>query len=289
MPTDRARQAQRRQRRFGCIVTSILLVLAAVLGVYGVGRIVIPRVTPEMCRISVGDTTLSYDPDQTQHAATIAAIGVRRGLPERAVVIALATAMQESKLRNLDHGDRDSLGLFQQRPSQGWGSPAELRDPVYATEQFYHRLVSIRGYQNLPLTEVAQKVQRSGYPDAYAQHEDRAQLLARAFTGAEPAAVTCRLDPPTAGSRPAEVADDMQKQLGVSPSARGNSVEGVLDTRKRAWAAAHWAVAHASRTGIVRVEVGGRSWVRGKGSAADTWSSATTSAEATQLHLDTAG
>ncbi|MFD2121435.1 hypothetical protein ACFSNO_20395, partial [Streptomyces cirratus] len=79
-----------------------------------------------------GAGTYEMSPEQAGNAATIAAVGVAKGVPDRAVTIALATAMQESGLRNLDHGDRDSLGLFQQRPSQGWGTPQEIRDPVYA-------------------------------------------------------------------------------------------------------------------------------------------------------------
>ena len=95
---------------------------------------------------------------------------MRRGLPARAASIALATAYQESKLRNLDHGDRDSLGLFQQRPSQGWGTAEQLQDPYYAVNAFYDALVKVDGYQAMRITEAAQKVQRSGFPEAYEDH-----------------------------------------------------------------------------------------------------------------------
>jgi len=277
MPTDARRRSRRRgrsaQRRQGCLVTAALLVVGLVLGVYGVGRYVVPSLTPPVCTVEVGGDSTSLAPDQAQHAATIAAVGMRRGLPRRAVTIALATALQESKLRNLDHGDRDSLGLFQQRPSQGWGTPAQLQDPVYATEAFYDHLVRVRGYLDRPLTEVAQKVQRSGYPDAYARHEDRAALLTAAFTGAEPAAVTCTLPEPTSRVPADDLAASMKRELGVSPAVEGDRLVGVLSSRELAWAAGSWAVAHASRAGITEVVVADRTWTRGRTARATTWAS----------------
>jgi hypothetical protein len=104
-----------------------------------------------------------------------------RGLPDRAVVIALATAQQESGLRNIDYGDRDSLGLFQQRPSQGWGTEAQVTDPVYAAGTFFDRLVGVPGWDTGRLTDVAQTVQRSGFPEAYQKHEAMAIDLTAAL------------------------------------------------------------------------------------------------------------
>ncbi len=135
--------------------------------------------------------SLTLEPQQAANASTIAAVATSRGLPERALTIALATSMQESALRNLDHGDRDSVGLFQQRPSQGWGTAAQIMDPVYASNEFFDGLVKIRGYSRLPLTEAAQKVQKSGFPLAYAKHEGDAALLAAALTGRRPGALNC--------------------------------------------------------------------------------------------------
>ncbi|MFB7672715.1 C40 family peptidase [Kitasatospora purpeofusca] len=131
---------------------------------------------------------------QIPMARTIVATGIALQVPARGQVIALATAMQESRLRNLSGGDRDSLGLFQQRPSQGWGTPAQLQDPVYASTAFYQALLKVPGWQELPLTVAAQKVQRSGFPDAYAQWEPLGNALQRAIgealgapaTGTEP-------------------------------------------------------------------------------------------------------
>jgi hypothetical protein len=128
------------------------------------------------CRLPA--TGIELTREQLANAHTIAQVGRDRGLPERAVVIALATAMQESTLRNLDYGDRDSLGLFQQRPSQGWGTPAQVQDPVYSAGIFYDRLVQVPNWDGLRLTDASQLVQRSGFPEAYQKHEGMAVELA---------------------------------------------------------------------------------------------------------------
>jgi murein DD-endopeptidase MepM/ murein hydrolase activator NlpD len=118
-----------------------------------------------------------WDADQIANAATMVAVGVQRGVPPRGWVIAVATAMQESSLRNLPSGDRDSVGLFQQRPSQGWGTIDQLQDPTYATSKFYERLLTTPDWQTMALTDAAQAVQRPAFPDAYAKWEDDATAL----------------------------------------------------------------------------------------------------------------
>ncbi|SFL26619.1 hypothetical protein [Geodermatophilus ruber] len=127
--------------------------------------------------------------EQIGNARAIAQVARDRGLPERAVVIALATAQQESKLVSLPYGDLDSLGLFQQRPSQGWGTPEQVQDPVYAAAKFYDGLVQVPDWQAGRLTDVAQAVQRSGYPELYQQWEGLATDLAASL--APPAAPSC--------------------------------------------------------------------------------------------------
>ncbi|HEX7659535.1 MAG TPA: hypothetical protein VF444_08655 [Pseudonocardiaceae bacterium] len=113
--------------------------------------------------------TNSYvlSPTQADNAATIAGVGLRMGMPDHAVTVALATALQESKLVNLSGGDRDSAGLFQQRPSQGWGTFAQVTDPVHASRAFYDKLAQVPGWAQLSVTEAAQSVQRSAAPDGY--------------------------------------------------------------------------------------------------------------------------
>jgi hypothetical protein len=142
----------------------------------------VPMATAE-CTLPA--TGIELSGAQIANARTIAQVGRDRGLPERAVVIALATAMQESTLRNLDHGDRDSLGLFQQRPSQGWGTPEQVQDPVYAAGIFYDRLVQVPGWDTGRLTEIAQAVQRSGFPELYQRWEGLAGELATATSGGD--------------------------------------------------------------------------------------------------------
>ncbi|WP_181786077.1 C40 family peptidase [Streptomyces phytophilus] len=131
---------------------------------------------------------LDLPDEQVPHAATIVATGRSLNVPAKGQVIALATALQESRLRNLTYGDRDSLGLFQQRPSQGWGTAQQIRDPVYAAEQFYQRLLTVDGWQQMTTTQAAQAVQKSAYPDAYAQWEDLATALQAAVTATFPRA-----------------------------------------------------------------------------------------------------
>ena len=127
-----------------------------------------------------------YGSEQLAHAATIVQVGREMGIPERGQVIAVATAMQESTLRNVNYGDRDSLGLFQQRPSQGWGTRAQVRDPRYAAKKFYEGLADVGGWDGLPLWQAAQAVQRSGHPTLYAKHEHVAAQIVGAAT-----ATTC--------------------------------------------------------------------------------------------------
>lgn len=125
-----------------------------------------------------------YSAEQMANAATIVAVGKQMQVPEQGLVIAIATAMQESTLRNLDYGDRDSLGLFQQRPSQGWGAPAQLMDPTYAATTFYRHLLDVPGWQQMSLNDAAQTVQRSRTPNAYGKHAPSARAVAAAVGGA---------------------------------------------------------------------------------------------------------
>jgi hypothetical protein len=124
-----------------------------------------------------------WNAEQVSNAAAIVTVGAQRQVPPRGWVIALATAMQESTLVNLPGGDRDSVGLFQQRPSQGWGTAAQLQDPAYAAGKFFDKLLTVARWQTMPLTEAAQAVQRSAYPDAYAKWEPDATTLVQTLTG----------------------------------------------------------------------------------------------------------
>lgn len=135
-----------------------------------------------------------YGPDQIANAAAIINVGVEMSVPPRGWVIAVATAMQESGLRNLGHlgsrNDHDSLGLFQQRPSQGWGTPEQLQDPAYSSRKFYEKLLTVNGWETMRLTVAAQRVQVSAFPDAYAKHEPLATRIVNVLTDGAARAVS---------------------------------------------------------------------------------------------------
>jgi hypothetical protein len=208
------------------------------------------------CRAGAGPAALLLSTEQAQNAATIAAVGDRLGLPERAVTIALATALRESKLFNLPFGDRDSLGLFQQRPSQGWGTPAQLVDPDYAAAAFYDRLVVVPRWRRLPLAVAAQEVQRSADGSVYALFEETGHALARVLTGSVPAGLSCVFDAAIA-RRPGALREAAARELGTA--------DGTGESATAQWARAHWLVSHAYAYGIAEVSVRGQRWTNESG------------------------
>lgn len=176
---------EERRRRWP-VVVAVLLVLALVAGV-GLWflRDRVGLFLGERCEATALEQTESFRPDQMNHASTIVLLAVERDLPARAGTIAIATAIQESKLQNLTYGDRDSVGLFQQRPSQGWGTPEQIMNADRSIRVFYggphdpngsttRGLLDIRGWQSMAFTDAAQAVQISAYPDRYGQWEDAA-------------------------------------------------------------------------------------------------------------------
>ena len=225
----------------------------------------------ERCRAVIGERTSELAPDQAVYASLITAVAVQRGLPPRAASIALATAMQESKLRNIDHGDQagpDSRGLFQQRPSQGWGTQAQVMDPYYAANAFYDALVKVPNYESLEITDAAQRVQRSAYPTAYAQHEQMGRTFASGLTGQTPGAVQCTLRSAAAGGDIAALSAELGKAYGPLGTAVDGATLVVDAAGGQAWSVAQWAVANAKGFEVTRVEVAGQSWTR---AARDGW------------------
>jgi len=156
-------------RRRRLLVGTVAVAAVATAATLGVRALIGVATATPGCTLGSGPAAVSLDPEQAADASTIAAVALRLGLPNHAVTIALAAALQESKLYNLDYGDRDSLGVFQQRPSQGWGTPAQLVDPAYAAGAFYDHLVRVSDWQHLPISEAAQLVQHSadGFQGAY--------------------------------------------------------------------------------------------------------------------------
>jgi hypothetical protein len=288
------------KKRAAAVVTGVA-VLATVIAV----GIAVLKVTDSIvggpdgdCTVTVADHTVEISREQAENASLIAAIAVRRGLPARATSIALATAYQESKLRNIDYGDRDSVGLFQQRPSQGWGSKNQLMDREYATNAFFDALLKVDGYQDMEITVAAQRVQRSAFPDAYADHEADGRALASALAGHSPATFDCDLDggAPSADAELTPVgltarANAVRKDLlarfgglamgGFAPGGVSNGhMEGSAHYEGRAvdiffrpvnkanktkgWAVAHYLVANAARLDVRTVIFDDRIWTAGR-------------------------
>jgi len=266
----------RRRRRSGVVSFVFLAVLAIVGGViFAVWRGAGPLPDPEGCTATVAGRTVDLAPDQGRNAALIAAIGVRRGLPARAASIALATAYQESKIRNLAGGDRDSVGIFQQRPSQGWGTAAQIQDEHYAINKFYEALEKIDGYQSMRITEAAQKVQRSGFPEAYEAHAPDARALASALTGYSPGgAFTCVVHEPTGHGTAAAVSRSVSGAYGTGlPVERTGSRQDVTipvasgtDGNRQGWSVAAYLVAYAGELKIETVAFDGLIWHSGRAS-----------------------
>jgi hypothetical protein len=200
-PVRRARRPRRQPRRVRLtrtIIVFVSLVLVATAVVYGVKSLTPHHTVADSCQV-VGETTgtvYALQPEQLLNASIIADVAMRRALPEQAVIIALATAQQESKLKNLDYGDADSIGLFQQRPSQGWGLKAQILDPVYSSEKFFDALVKVRNWEGLTVAAAAQAVQRSAFPDAYTSWQPLGTALGAALTGQTLTQLTCRLGHP---------------------------------------------------------------------------------------------
>jgi hypothetical protein len=229
------------------------------------------------CQAGTGNAAIPLAVDQAGIAATIAGVAVRHRLPRRAVTIALAAALQESQLENLDYGDRDSVGVFQQRPSQGWGTTAELEDPVYATTKFFAALVKVPRYTKIPVDQAAQAVQHSADGYAYEQWVGVATLLAGDFTGSSPGGVYCWYTP---GGRPdlAGVLRQLARTFG--PQGRDEVLAAITTDRsakkKRdavvhvrqdgAWTVAAWLVAHAQQYGISQIRYASYVWNAGNGS-----------------------
>jgi hypothetical protein len=250
-------------RALGCLVIVFVLFVAASVGAFWWLRsrnLTEPVPGQQRCVATANNNSVVVDLEQAHFASIIAGVSVRRGLPPRAASIALATAYQETGIRNLNYGDRDSVGLFQQRPSQGWGTRQQLMDPNYAAGRFYDALVKIENWEADDINDVAQKIQRSGYPEAYNDHEADARILASALTGQSPAGFSCLDRSGTAGDA-RKLRRSLQQTFGnLDDSADGSVITIRPGSDRRAWAYAHYAVANASFYGVTTVKIGSRMW-----------------------------
>lgn len=261
----------------------IAAIIAASAVVFGVGGLIFfrhakPFLIGEGCKVRVSGQAIELDSEQAAVAATIAGVGYLRGMPKAAVTVAYATALQESKMHNVRYGDRDSVGIFQQRPSEGWGTRRNLLDPVYATSKFFAALGKVPGYLNMPVYRAAQAVQHSADGTAYGQYEQVAGLMSTAFTGNAPRAVWCWYMPYT--KRPAKLASaagqlkrtfghltgtgeafqPSGELAGATGKAGGIAMTVHAPATETGWAIATWSVAHAKAYGIERVRYAGYQW-----------------------------
>ncbi|NUS72507.1 MAG: hypothetical protein HOQ05_03785 [Corynebacteriales bacterium] len=221
----------------------------------------------DSCRAFGDDDTVRLQPNQLTNAATITAIGTKMGMPPRAITVALATAFQESKMRNITHGDRDSVGLFQQRPSQGWGTVEQLNDPRYAATKFFEALGKINDWESLRITEAAQRVQYSGHPEAYDKWEADSRILAASLLGHSPRAITCVLrEEPKNGSATA-LNDEHLADTGVALTQDDDKTlrAAVAADDELGWRTAYWLIAKSEEFGVKSVSYGGAHWTAESG------------------------
>ena len=280
VPSDGVPHNPARLRSRAIVGTALVLVLAvAGYTVYHTFENITSAPPPPGCQAGTGGRALTLDTDQAAIAATIAGVAARHQLPRQAVTIALAAALQESKLHNLDYGDRDSVGVFQQRPSQGWGPAAELKDPVYATTKFFAALTQVNGYTRMPIYQAAQEVQHSADGSAYQQWTGIAGQLTGYFTGQSPHGVSCwytpagQADLTGAMRRMAQTfgspgRDAVVSSVTLDRSAQENAGSAaVLHVRPDAgWLVANWLVAHAQAYDLSEVRYAGYVWKATTGS-----------------------
>jgi hypothetical protein len=260
------------------LVIVVLLAVGAYFGYRAYQKYVTQLLTVPGCQAGTGNDAIPLDFGQAADAATMAGVAAREGLPARALTIAYATAFQESKLENLTYGDRDSVGIFQQRPSQGWGTREQLTDPAYASAAFFGALVKVPHWQTIPVHQAAQAVQKSADGSAYQQYADTGAQLAAFFT-VKPHAVTCWYSP-TAQAASQNVSPKLHLDQAITAfkdtfgpvgagqdpvvtdltKAKSGTSMTVHAAPSQGWVVANWLVAHASLYGITHVSYHGSQW-----------------------------
>jgi hypothetical protein len=277
------RLSARARKRARAAAVAVVVTAALFIGYLAITRhpAVVPR--PTACFAGAADGQgWQLEVSQASIAATIAGVADRRSMPDRALTIAYATALQESDLANLPYGDLDSVGVFQQRPSQGWGTTKQIENPVYASTRFFAALAAVPGYLHMPIYQAAQAVQRSADGQAYAQWATTGSQLAAAFGGSLPHEVWCSY---ASVGRKARLWAAGRALAGTfGPLTQGTVRSGrdparsvaVLD-QTQGWAVAAWLVSNASSYGIRNVRYldyewlsyqGSGRWVRQRGTAA---------------------
>lgn len=250
-----------------------------------------------------GGTTQFEDLDDVQlgNADLIIGVGEEMAVPSRGWLVAISTTLQESSIRNLANdgssaeltseqaaitaeslnyphdgigSNYDSVNSFQQRWISGWGSIPELMDRTYAATAFYEALLEVDGWESMSVAEAAQSVQRSAFPDAYADHETEGRVLASVLTGQSPGALGCDLDAPGTPGSAQNVLDKAERTFSARGEVDGTTATIETGSAQDAWAVAAWAVAHAEVESVTTVTVDGRTWSR-EGGHDTGWTAAT--------------
>ncbi len=253
-----AKSTRRRRRRLVAVLAAVIVLAGGAYGVVAVTRGSTQASGPP-CTATNGTTTFAFDTEQAANAATIAAVAKRTGLADHAVTVGLVAALQESRLRNLSYGDLDSLGLFQQRPSQGWGTPVQILTPSYAAGAFFQHLAQVSGWQTLPVAAAAQAVQHSAAPDAYAQWEPWARATAEALTGEVTAGFTCRLQ--VGRARPG----DGSALVSALAAELGPVDLSVPVSAPMGWLVVSWMIGHAQQYRVSSLAYAGWKWTASAG------------------------
>lgn len=286
-PRGRQETAPRKSRHIGAWLVTLLL-----LGMFGAGGYYVYRafhggVSAENCTAVGADGQSSTIANQRMaNAATIAAVARAKSLPERATIIALATAEQESKIQNLSEGDRDSVGLFQQRPSQGWGTADQIMDPVYSTNKFFYALLNVDHWETIDVGKAAQDVQRSADAsgESYGQWQGMATVLATSLDAKSGTSLTCTFhDPKLAAEAPGSsgltprasaLGQALVKQFsangaGAAPqyshSSDGLTLRVTSNNLFTPQVLAAWAVASSKTLNVERVQYSDQVWTRSSG------------------------
>ncbi|MGN6608087.1 MAG: hypothetical protein ACTHMS_13875 [Jatrophihabitans sp.] len=247
------------------LTITLVAVVALVVGVWYGGRALWDKAKDAFRSDGCSISGYDLDPEQASVAATmVGAVAKHRpALPERASVLVLAAGLQESKLHNLkpNEGDRDSVGVLQQRPSQGWGGGHAdvLNDVGEATKEFLDAMVKVPRWRTRPLAEVVQAVQISADGSAYAKHEPEALAIAQALDGTQPAGISCDFEAPTAVASTARVAQLVSSDLPIAAPVASLDAVHVAGAH---WQTAAWFVAWSYQLGIERVDYDHHTWTR---------------------------
>lgn len=246
----------------------VIVVIITALAISKAKHLRFPSPITSGCLVHGGAFDVPLDPGQASIAATIAGVAAHRSMPERAVTVAYAAALQESDLENLSYGDRDSVGVFQQRPSEGWGTRRQLLDPVYASTRFFVALASVPNYARIPVYRAAQAVQHSADGTAYSQYEPQGAAMADGFSGRLPHAVWCWYGAKITGkSRLSAAEAGLRRTFGtLRVSHLGDpAVEVRARTPASDWAVAAWLVTNASKFRLKQVTYQGFVWTSAHG------------------------